>query len=134
MKYLRSIKKNFSEIQNNIMHHKRRSAFIGNSRVEMFPVYGVRLMTESYGEPQTGFHVIGMLTLGENDIALCAEVTGGKFLCTPFWVNANGRCSPDDMAAQSYNYALNQIYTTDNELNGLFMEGIASYMQRMQNS
>ncbi len=134
MKYLRSIKKNMNEIQSNIMHDKRRSGFIGNMRVEMLPLYGVRLMTEAYGEEQTGFHVIGMLNVGDNDVALCAEITGGQFLCTPFWVNAKGRCNPDDMVTQSYNYALNQIYTTDEELNGLFMEGILSYAQRMKNS
>lgn len=129
MKYFRAITNNVESIKRGMQYYKRRSVSISGFNAVMIPVAGVNLQTATSIERPTEFHVIGVLDIQNRQFFLCAEVTGGKAVLTPFWVDAEGRCAPDSDRAQFYNYHLNRMYTSDSELNSLFMESMMPFFQ-----
>ena len=110
MKYLKAIQKNEDTINSRIMRDKASSALLfGNTPVAFYPVRGVRLTTVD--EQKTGFHLIGLLHINNNNVAFCAELRKEGIDC--FWVTGKGRVSMKDDLAGPYNYALDQMVSFD---------------------
>lgn len=126
MQYVNAIKANIGAINQGMLKSQARIKYLDTARYDFVPVQKVCLTSiNPYGANRT-FYVIGFLRVvnAHADIFLCAEGNpGGQNALNPFWV-LNGRKNMGSQETMPFDYVLNQMYTTADDLEFLFFNSV----------
>lgn len=127
MQYANAIRTNMSAINKGMLKSQAKIKYLDDARYDFVPVQKVCLTSiNPYGANRT-FYVIGFLRVvnAQSDIFLCAEGNpGGQFAMKPFWVDGRGRNDMGSQATWPYDYVMNQMFGSGDDLEFLFFNSV----------